>query len=87
MFCDRRKRACRSLSNCYEKRSDLSCAMTNNVVCRVHSESQCPGGQPQFDDRLIVGPKNQSTIITGGGNDDPGEIVISKMKYCTGIIF
>ena len=80
MSCDRRKRACRRFSSCYKERPDLACAITNNLNCRVHSEIQCPNGQPPFD-RLIVSPTNQSNMITGGGKDVFGKLVICKMKY------
>ena len=78
VFCELRKRACRRLSNCYEEQSDLACALKNNAICRVHSEIQCPGGQP-----LIIGSTNQPTIIAGGDYDNLGKIVTHKINMLT----
>ncbi|XP_062500732.1 uncharacterized protein LOC134177969, partial [Corticium candelabrum] len=80
VFCERRKRACRRLSHCYEEQPDLACALKNNAICRVHSEIQCPGGQPS--NRWFIGSTNQPSIIAGGDYDNlaPKQDDIAKTK-------
>ena len=74
-FCDRHKQACQRLSNCYEERADLACALDNNkILCRVHSEKKCPNGLPPYINSEL-GSSNASNVQEKPGNN---EIEISR---------